>query len=68
MVKITLKDKSVMEIENGASVYDAARKISEGLARAALGARVDGEVKELTFKLEKDAELEILTFDDNDGR
>lgn len=56
-----------MEIENGASVYDAA-KISEGLARAALGARVDGEVKELTFKLEKDAELEILTFDDNDGR
>ena len=57
-----------MEIENGASVYDAARKISEGLARAALGARVDGEVKELTFKLEKDAELEILTFDDNDGR
>ena len=68
MVKITLKDKSVMEIENGASVYDAAKKISEGLARAALGARVDGEVKELTFKLEKDAELEILTFDDNDGR
>lgn len=68
MVKITLKDKSVMEIENGASVYDAAKKISEGLTRAALGARVDGEVKELTFKLEKDAELEILTFDDNDGR
>ena len=68
MVKITLKDKSVMEIENGASVYDAAKKISEGLARAALGARVDGEVKELTFKLDKDAELEILTFDDNDGR
>ncbi len=68
MVKITLKDKSVMEIENGASVYDDAKKISEGLARAALGARVDGEVKELTFKLEKDAELEILTFDDNDGR
>ena len=68
MVKITLKDKSVMEIENGASVYDAAKKISDGLARAALGARVDGEVKELTFKLEKDAELEILTFDDNDGR
>ena len=57
-----------MEIENGASVYDAAKKISEGLARAALGARVDGEVKELTFKLDKDAELEILTFDDNDGR
>lgn len=68
MVKITLKDKSVMEIENGASVYDAAKKISDGLARAALGARVDGEVRELTFKLEKDAELEILTFDDNDGR
>ena len=68
MVKITLKDKSVMEIENGASVYDAAKKISDGLARAALGARVDGEVKELTFKFEKDAELEILTFDDNDGR
>ncbi|UKI35244.1 MAG: TGS domain-containing protein [Clostridiales bacterium] len=42
-----------MEIENGASVYDAAKKVSEGLARAALGARVDGEVKELTFKLEK---------------
>lgn len=68
MVKITLKDKSVMEIENGATVYDAAKKISEGLARAALGALVNGEVKELTYKLENDAELEILTFDSNDGR
>ena len=67
-MKVTLKDGSFKEYAQPMAVIDIAKDISEGLARAALGARVDGEVKELTFKLEKDAELEILTFDDNDGR
>ena len=68
MIKITLKDGSTMEIEQGSSVYEAALQISEGLARAAVAGAVDGEVVDLTTKLEQDCALEILTFDDERGK
>ncbi len=68
MIKITLKDGSTMEVELGCSVYDAARQISEGLARAAVAGALDGEVVDLTTKLEQDCTLEILTFDDERGK
>ncbi len=68
MIKITLKDGSTMEVESGCSVYDAARQISEGLARAAVAGALDGEVVDLTTKLEQDCTLEILTFDDERGK
>lgn len=44
------------------------QKISEGLARNAMAARIDGEVKDLRTIIEKDCKLEILTFDDLDGK
>ncbi len=68
MIKIMLKDGSTMEVESGCSVYDAARQISEGLARAAVAGALDGEVVDLTTKLEQDCTLEILTFDDERGK
>ena len=43
-MKLTLKDGSVLELDSPLTVKEAAAKISEGLARAALGAKVDGEV------------------------
>ncbi len=65
---ITLKDKSQLELENGLSVMDVAKSISEGLARVALCAKVNGEVVGLDTVLDGDAELEILTFRDEEGK
>ena len=46
-MKITLKDGSVKEYQQSMSVYDIARDISEGLARAATAGEVDGHVVDL---------------------
>ena len=68
MIKITLKDGSVKEIEKAMSILDIAKSISEGLARVATCGEVDGEVKDLRFVVEKDCTLNILTFDILDGK
>ena len=68
MIKITLKDGSVKEIEKAMSILDIAKSISEGLARVATCGEVDGEVKDLRFVVEKDCTLNILTFDGLDGK
>ena len=68
MIKVTLKDGSVKELQKGASVYDAAAAISPGLARAAMAGEVDGEVRDLRYPLEADCALSILTFDDPAGK
>ena len=68
MIKITLKDGSIMEVEKGATVLEVAKKISEGLARVAMCGTVNGEVKDLRYALEEDAELNICTFDAEEGK
>ena len=69
MIKITLKDGSVKEVDAGISVIDLAKSISEGLARVATAGRVNGEVKDLRYELKEDSSVEILTFDsDLDGK
>ena len=68
MIKITLKDGSIMEVEKGATVLEVAKKISEGLARVAMCGTVNGEVKDLRYALEDDAELNICTFDAEEGK
>ena len=68
MIKVTLKDGSALECAEGESVAQIAARISEGLARAALGAIVDGNVVELGYVPEKDCSLQILTFKDPEGR
>ena len=67
-MKITLKDGSVMELANGMAVIDIAIEISEGLARVATSAKVNGELVDLRTVVDSDAELEILTFDSEDGK
>ena len=67
-MKITLKDGSVKEYGQSMAVIDVARDLSEGLARVATCAKVDGEVKDLRTVLDKDCELEILTFDSEEGK
>ena len=68
MIKITLKDGSEMEVEKGLSILEIAKKISEGLARVATCAEVNGEVKDLRTVVEEDCNLNILTFDSLDGK
>lgn len=68
MVKITLNDGSVIEAENGTKIAAIAAGISEGLARAALIARFNGRLVDLSFPVEEDGSLEILTFKDEEGR
>lgn len=67
-MRITLKDNVVKEYENGTTAYDIAKDISAGLARAACAAKIDGKVCDLRTCIDKDSSLEILTFDDEDGR
>ncbi|MCI9063989.1 MAG: TGS domain-containing protein, partial [Clostridia bacterium] len=63
MIKITLKDGSVKEVESGKSVFEVAKEISEGLARVATCASVNGEVVDLRYVLNEDCELTIHTFE-----
>ena len=67
MFTITLRgDKK--EFDSPVSVYEIAASISEGLARVALGAIVDGEVVETGFIVDKDCDVEILTFESDEGK
>lgn len=63
MLKIKLKDNSELEVEEGLSVIEIAKKISEGLARMATCAEIDGEVVDLRTIVKKDCSLNILTFE-----
>lgn len=67
-MKITLKGGTVKEYEGRISVIDIAKDISEGLARAATSAKVNGETVDLRTEIDGDCELEILTFDSEDGK
>ncbi len=66
-MKITLKDGSVKEYERAMSVYEIAKDISDGLARAATAGEIDGEVKDLRTMVEGDCALSILTANDEKG-
>ncbi|CDA30752.1 threonine--tRNA ligase [Clostridium sp. CAG:492] len=68
MIKVELKDGSIIEVEEGKSILDVAKQISQGLARMAMVGKVDGKVKDLRFELNKDCKLEILTFDSIEGK
>ncbi|MBQ2238014.1 MAG: threonine--tRNA ligase [Lachnospiraceae bacterium] len=67
-MKITLKDGSFKEYDHAIRVLDIASDISEGLARMACAAEINGEVKDLRTVVEEDCELNILTFNDDLGR
>lgn len=67
-MKITLKDGSVKEYAGAMSVIDIAKDISEGLARMACAAELNGKVVDLRTVVEEDCELSILTFQDEAGK
>ena len=65
---ITLKDGSTKEYAEAKSVIEIASDISEGLARVACAGEVDGEVVDLRTVIDRDSELNILTFDSEGGK
>lgn len=68
MIKVTLKDDVVKEYQSGITAADVAKELGMGLYKSACAAKVDGAVCDLRTPLTKDCRLEILTFDDPDGK
>ena len=64
MINITFPDGSIKEFESGASPFDVAKSISSGLARKAIAARVNGELRDLKRPFEEDAKVTIVTAND----
>ncbi len=68
MIKITLPDGSVREYQAGVTGLEIAKSISEGLARNVLSAKVNGEVWDATRPIETDATVQLLTWNDTEGK
>ena len=67
-LQLTMPDGSVKEYDRGATGFEVARSISPGLAKAALAVKVDGQVLDLHCEINADAPIEILTFDQPEGK
>ena len=68
MIHVTLPDGSVRQYDAGATALDVALSISEGLARNVLAAKVNGEVVDATRPLTEDCTLQLLTWNDAEGK
>ncbi|MDX1445216.1 threonine--tRNA ligase, partial [Lishizhenia sp.] len=68
MIKVTLPDGSVREYDKGSTALDVAKSISEGLARNVLAAKVNGEVQDAFRPINEDVELQLLTWNDTEGK
>ncbi|NCA85228.1 MAG: threonine--tRNA ligase [Clostridia bacterium] len=68
MINITLPDNSVRKFEAGVTGLEIAASISEGLARNVLSAKVDGEVWDATRPIGHDAQVQLLTWNDKEGK
>ncbi|MBA9078690.1 MULTISPECIES: threonine--tRNA ligase [Rufibacter] len=68
MIKITLPDGSIREYQEGVSGIEIAASISEGLARNVLAVKVNGSVWDLTRPITQDASVQLLTWNDDEGK
>lgn len=68
MIQITLPDGSVRQYDGPVSGHEIALSISEGLARNVLAAKVDDEVWDAGRKIDRDARVKLLTWDDREGK
>ncbi|GAB3012739.1 threonine--tRNA ligase [Spirosoma pulveris] len=67
-IRVTLPDGSVREYPKGSTGLDIATKISEGLARNVLAAKVNGVVQDATLPINEDANIQLLTWNDSEGK
>ncbi|MGI5971262.1 MAG: threonine--tRNA ligase [Oscillospiraceae bacterium] len=68
MINVTLKDGSVLPFPRGTTCLQVAEYLSEGLARAAMAAELDGEVVDLRTPIDRDSAVNILTWDSEGGK
>lgn len=68
MIKITFPDKNVREYPQGTTAHEIAKSISEGLARNVYAAKVNGEVWDSSRPIQADATLQLLTWEDKEGK
>ncbi|MFY7900892.1 MAG: threonine--tRNA ligase [Chitinophagaceae bacterium] len=68
MMNIRFPDGAVRQYESNTSALDIAKSISEGLARKVLVAKVNNEVWDVTRPITEDASLQLITWDDNEGK
>ena len=68
MIQITLKDNIVKEYEENTAISEITKEISMGLYRVATCARLNGKIVDLRTKVTENSTLEILTFEDADGK
>ncbi len=67
-IKITLPDSSILSVQKGNSIYEIAGNIGKGLQKAALCAKVNGAMVDLSYKVSSNSELGLFTFDSPEGR
>ncbi|MCA9478090.1 MAG: threonine--tRNA ligase [Nanoarchaeota archaeon] len=68
MIEITFPDKSKKQFSQGATGFDVAQSISEGLARVALAVKINGKMQDLYAPLNENADIEIVTFKTPEGK
>ena len=68
MINITFPDGAVKQYEAGITAMEIAKSISEGLARKVLSAKVNNEVRDANRPIDSDATLQLLTWDDKEGK
>ena len=68
MLKITLKNGSVRDVNSGTTLFEIAKSLGGSLYKEVCVAKVDGELKDLKYQVEKDCSVEFLTFDSEDGK
>jgi threonyl-tRNA synthetase len=68
MINVTLPDGSIKQYEKATTALDVAKSISEGLARNVLAAKVDGQVIDANRALLNDCSLQLLTWNDKEGK
>lgn len=68
MIKLTLKDGSVREAEQGCSAAEIIKGIGAGLYKAACCVKINGEVMDLRTVIDSDCEFEVMTFDSEEGK
>lgn len=67
-VKITLKDGSIREVAKGTTLLEIAKMISGRLAKEALAGEVNGKLVDLNYQVDEDVEINILKFEDQEGK
>ncbi|MGL5428335.1 MAG: TGS domain-containing protein, partial [Cetobacterium sp.] len=66
-MRVILPSQDVLEFESGVNMFEVAKKISNSLAKKSIAAKIDGELFDMTYILDRDAKVEFITSDSEEG-